>query len=225
MSDQDRLVVEVTSTHSWFRPMATSLRFTDANNSLDGRYVRITRDNKKQLLFEWFPTRDAKEPDIISDPERPDMFMQHLAWAFMLTGLGPWEMHVLSKGQDVKQVYNLFYQAPLPSWLRLVQVSTCGCNMGECSAPTSVKLVPPANVKTTRDAFALFGYLRTEKADVAADSKQSPWHFYEHPDSVVLDLARFKAPSELGCHTKTPFKLESPVEKDHVEYFQFGFSR
>jgi hypothetical protein len=159
---------------------------------------------------EWFQDIKSSTPMISSD-KNVESFVDHLQLAFMLTGVSPSVVTILTNNATKREVYEWIYDVPLPPSLEFVEIDACFCNMGNCGRATDFNMVK-LNDRTSRSVFQLWG------------CKPAPVDWMQYPDSVFLYIRKFDMFPETVGHEKTRFVPTFQLDQEK-DYYTFHYSR
>jgi hypothetical protein len=161
--------ITVTSTHHWSHAVKVEL-IVDKENLVD---------------VKWFIDHDKS---VTMNDAAHDVNLFILLFEQLYSTFGVIE-DLTIVGGTYKEVYRHLYNLPVPSELQLkvVRLSTCGCNMGYCGAIVDYTI---HKVKTIEDLLKIIEipYKHCDRCQccICLKTAGAPDHYYEYPDSVVL---------------------------------------
>jgi len=209
----------ITNNHHFCEGIVLTLQNGNLKWSIDS--------NKQKFKYGTGVRSGASEfRDGVLDPKNNlDDFIKLLNLVFEFTGtitnicynktlISP--LQISDSNLSTKNVVEMIYNMKLEHEIKFVKISTCGCNMGYCSAVTGVN-IKSKTYKTYGEVMSIFGYEATIDG----------FTYYEYPDSVLLNLNRItEIPSEIiDYKTHNPIKNENIKLDQDTVYLSYAFSR
>ena len=187
----------------------------------------VDSEKQKHKYGTGMMTRKTDEVSGLVNPaESLDQFIKLINLIFEFTGccVAYWgeveDSLLIDSKEDLTQwdIIKTIYDTKLEHKVNFVHIGTCGCNMGNCGAITSVT-VDEIDYETYGDLMKLFGY-------PVADSHGNIYYCY--PDSVwfmIRQASRLPETIHKGnsCYSET-IKHDKQLDSEKV-YLQWEFTR
>lgn len=187
-------------------------------------YLKTYKNGKKEIILN--DTRNHQKETF------DEHNVNHIKTLFKFTSTHPNNI-IQQKGHrmTLEEIYNWIYTYPIQT-VKIIRQSTCGCNMGHCGALLDYHI--------SNNEYSTLGQLFKEFGCTSYSDQMSPYNirpssdvgfeFYEHPDSLVINIQIHnpmikleKIHKNLNCYDK---KINSKVKLDPAyNYLMYNYSR